>query len=186
MIVLQEVEISKDLTLSPIKREDAHSIFALVEKNRSYLREWLPWLDFNTSVADSETFIQDSLNQATKQSGLVMTICYQNSICGVIGFNSINSLHRVCEIGYWIDADHQGLGIITKSTRALIKLAFEDLAMNKVCIPVAEQNTRSRAVPEKLGFKIEGVARDAEWLYDHYVNHVLYALLISEWDANNA
>ena len=53
--------------------------------------------------------------------------------------------------------------------------------MNKVRISVAEENARSRAIPERLGFKIEGIAREAEWLYDHYVNHVLYAAIKSEW-----
>ena len=179
--MIQEIEVSDALRLSPVKREDAASIFALVEKNRSHLREWLPWLDFNTAVEDSEAFIENALKQATEKSALVMTICHRDLICGIIGFNVINSFHRVCEIGYWIDEDHQGSGIITKSTNALVKLAFTDLGMNKVCIPVAEQNVKSRAVPERLGFKIEGVARDAEWLYDHYVDHVLYALLKSEW-----
>ncbi len=183
--MIEDIEISQALSLSPIKREDAASIFALIEKNRGHLREWLPWLDFSTSLEDSEAFIERSLQQATETSGQVMTIRYRNSTCGIIGFNSIDALHRICEIGYWVDADHQRLGIMTTSTKALIDFAFTSLGMNKVCIPVAEQNTRSRAIPERLGFKIEGVARDAEWLYDHYVDHVLYATLRSEWGSND-
>ena len=183
--MIQQIEISKDLKLSPIKREDAEAIFDLVEKNRTYLKEWLPWLDFNTSVEDSKAFVENSLNQAADNSAQVMIIRYRDSICGTIGFNSIDSLHRICEIGYWIDSDHQRLGIITKSTKALVDLAFSDLGMNKICIPVAEQNAKSRAVPERLGFTIEGVARDAEWLYDHYVDHVLYALRKSQWRPTN-
>ncbi len=184
--MIQEVKVSEVLRLSSIERKDAQSIFALIERNRSHLREWLPWLDFNTSIDDSKIFIENSIKQAADRSAQVMTIVYRDSICGVIGFNSIDSLHRVCEIGYWIDADHQGLGIVTKSTATLINLAFTDLGMNKVCIPVAEQNTKSRAVSERLGFKIEGIAREAEWLYDHYVDHVLYAILKSEWIASDA
>lgn len=30
-------------------------------------------------------------------------------------------------------------------------------------------------------FQEEGILREAEWLYDHYVDHVLYSLLSSEW-----
>ena len=53
--------------------------------------------------------------------------------------------------------------------------------MNKVCIPVAVENSSSRAIPERLGFLSEGTAKEAEWLYDHFVDHELYAMLHSDW-----
>lgn len=184
--MLNEIVISESLTLSPITEDDADPLFALIDKNRSHLKEWLPWLDFNTTVEDSAAFIDRSVQSAANNTAHVLTITHQNSLCGIIGFNTIDSLNGVCEIGYWIGAEHQGLGIITRSVTTLINTAFTDLALNKVCIPVAELNTKSRKIPEKLGFKIEGIARDAEWLYDHYVDHVLYAILKSEWQSNPA
>lgn len=42
-------------------------------------------------------------------------------------------------------------------------------------------NGKSRAIPERLGFRLEGVQCWAEWLYDHFVDHTLYAMLASEW-----
>jgi len=138
------------------------------------------------SSRDLAYFIDRVSLQAEQQTGLVMLIHYQQSMVGVIGFNSIDHLHRVCEIGYWIDVDHQGLGIATRSTERLIDFAFKDLKLNKVSIPVATQNTKSRSIPEKLGFQIEGVSREAEWLYDHYVDHAMYAILLSEWNHRNA
>jgi len=40
---------------------------------------------------------------------------------------------------------------------------------------------RSRAVPQRLLFRQEGLFRDAEWLYDHFVDHVVYAMLVLDW-----
>jgi ribosomal-protein-serine acetyltransferase len=40
---------------------------------------------------------------------------------------------------------------------------------------------KSRAIPEKLGFVQEGITRQEEWLYDHYVDHVIYGLLAKDW-----
>jgi ribosomal-protein-serine acetyltransferase len=53
--------------------------------------------------------------------------------------------------------------------------------MHKVEIRAASGNKKSRAVPERLGFKQEGCIRQAEYLYDHYVDHVVYGMLDLEW-----
>jgi hypothetical protein len=42
--------------------------------------------------------------------------------------------------------------------------------------------TAGRAVPERLGFQLEGIIRDAEWLYDHFVDHAMYAILKKDWN----
>ena len=75
----------------------------------------------------------------------------------------------------------QGRGIVTKACRTLVTYAFEQYTLNKVEIHCATGNTRSRAIPEKLGFVQEGIIRQAEWLNDHYVDMVVYGMLASEW-----
>ncbi len=179
--MIDKLEINTNTILRRISTDDAPALFGLVDRNRTHLRTWLPWLDANTSVQDSLDFINHAESQAGEQSGLVMLIEFDRKPVGVIGFNSINPLHRVCEIGYWLDKDHQGLGIMTRSAKRLVDFAFEDLALNKVCLPVATGNARSRAIPEKLGFTIEGISREAEWLYDRFVDHTVYTMLRSEW-----
>ena len=53
--------------------------------------------------------------------------------------------------------------------------------MNRVEIHCAAENTRSCAIPKRLGFTQEGILRDAQWLYDRYVDMVVYGLLAREW-----
>ena len=72
---------------------------------------------------------------------------------------------------------------MTSCVFRLVEHAFADLKLNRVTIPAAVENLRSRAVPKRLRFREEGVLRQAEWLYDHYVDHVLYALNRDEWQA---
>jgi ribosomal-protein-serine acetyltransferase len=48
-------------------------------------------------------------------------------------------------------------------------------------IKCAEDNLKSRAIPERLGFTKEGIIRDGELLNDGYVNCVIYGILKSEW-----
>jgi ribosomal-protein-serine acetyltransferase len=74
---------------------------------------------------------------------------------------------------------------MTASCGCLLDYAFRNLGMNRVEIRCATGNTRSRAIPERLGFKEEGTVRQAEWLYDHYVDHVVYSMLRDEWCEKN-
>jgi ribosomal-protein-serine acetyltransferase len=43
-------------------------------------------------------------------------------------------------------------------------------------------NRRSRSIPERLGFRQEGVLRKAELVGDRYVDHIVYVTLASEWE----
>lgn len=72
---------------------------------------------------------------------------------------------------------------MTKSCRALINHAFSELNLNRVDIRCAVENSKSRAIPERLGLRQEGVIRQAEWLYDKYVDHVVYGVLTDEWQS---
>ena len=63
----------------------------------------------------------------------------------------------------------------------MITYAFDVYGLNKVEIHCATENRRSCAIPERLGFKQEGVLRQGEWLYDHFVDLAVYGLLASEW-----
>ncbi|HSK70354.1 MAG TPA: GNAT family protein, partial [Pyrinomonadaceae bacterium] len=68
--------------------------------------------------------------------------------------------------------------------RALIDHAFNELKLNRVEIRCGFENTKSRRIPEKLGFKEEGVIKQAEWLHDRFIDLVIYATLANEWQAN--
>jgi ribosomal-protein-serine acetyltransferase len=102
---------------------------------------------------------------------------------GVIGHHGIDRRIRATELGHWLAANAQGRGVMTRSCRALVKHAFEELGLNRVVIRCATENLRSRAIPLRLGFRHEGVLRDAEWLYDHYVDDDVFAMLARDWKA---
>ncbi len=76
-----------------------------------------------------------------------------------------------------MDAAHQGKGIVTACCRAVAAHAFSELKLHRVVIRCAVENHRSRAIPERLGFSFEGIARQSEWLYDHFEDVAVYALL---------
>jgi ribosomal-protein-serine acetyltransferase len=164
-------------TLRLLSPNDAAELFALTDGSRHHLRQWLPWLDEIQEVADTEKFIDFTLRQYSTGQGLVAAILYDGAIAGVLGYNSVDQQNRIGHIGYWIGQDYQGQGLMTNSCKALIEYGFTALNLNRLVISCATENYASRAVPKRLGFEYEGTARDAEWLYDRFVDHEIYALL---------
>ncbi len=174
--------IGQGLELRLFEEAEAAEIFALVDRNRVYLRQWLPWVDYETSPEDSLEFIRRSQQQYTNNEGFQLGIRSQDHLAGVIGYHTVDWPNRHVEIGYWLGAEFQGKGMMTRACRVLIDFAFEKLLFNRVAILCATGNARSRAIPERLGFTQEGTLRESEWLYDHFVDLVVYSMLAREWE----
>jgi len=180
---MQRVILHADdrVELRQIGRDDAEELTELIDRNRPYLKEWLPWLNNSSSLIDTARFIGRSIEQADDNNGLTFGIVFDGKLAGVIGQHYVDSLNRRTEIGYWIDATHQGRGIVTRATACLTDYAFREQDCNRVILHCAVGNLKSRAVAERLGFVQEGILREAEWLYDHYVDLVVYSMLKRVW-----
>lgn len=174
-------KIDENLSLRLIEWNDAERVFELTDKYRIYLREWLPWLDFTKKVEDTTGFIEGCLKGYAENKSLTAVILFKGEIVGTASFNTINWVNKTAYIGYWLGEEYQGNGIMTRVAKAMTTYAFEHLYLNKVEIRAAVENKKSRSVPERLGFVKEGTIRQAEWLYDHFVDHVVYGILASEW-----
>ncbi|WP_416150550.1 GNAT family N-acetyltransferase [Salipaludibacillus sp. HK11] len=173
--------IDETLSLKLIELKDGEKIFNLTNKSREYLRRWLPWLDGISKLGDTNDFIKECLQGFADNNSLNTVILHEGEIVGVAGFNDINWSNKTAYIGYWLREESQGKGIVTRVANALTIYAFKELNLNKVEIRAAVENKKSRSVPERLGFVQEGEIRQAEWLYDHYVDHVVYGMLVEEW-----
>jgi ribosomal-protein-serine acetyltransferase len=175
------LNIDSSLLLCQIAREDAEELTELIDRNRSYLRQWLPWLDNSTSIEDTLRFIGRSVEQAEDANGLTFGVFCDRRLAGIIGQHYLDSVNQKTELGYWLDAAQQGRGIMTRATARLTDYAFRHQHCNRVLLHCASGNLKSRGVAERLGFVQEGILREAEWLYDHYVDLVVYSMLQRDW-----
>ena len=171
-----EFIVDEDITLRLLATSDAETLFELVDQNRSYLRQWLPWLDHSTTIEHSRIFINSIHEQLLSKKGFACGVFVMDRLVGMCGFHEIDNENQTVVIGYWLSEDHQGRGIISRCTNFFINYAFDELGLQKVFIPVAEQNTKSRAVCERLGLTSEEIQVNAENLYGNLVNHVRYAM----------
>ncbi len=164
-----------------VNEAEAEKLFDLIVRNRQHLRSWLPWLDGNMSIDDTQAFIRHSQEQYSSKRGFQTSIWFKNEIAGIIGYHPIDWQNRSVMIGYWLGEQFQGKGIMTAACRVLVNYAFDEFKLHRVEIRCATGNTKSRAIPERLHFTNEGVIKDGEWLYDHFVDLVLYRMLAHEW-----
>lgn len=173
--------LAEGVRLQVLEERHAPEVFALVDRERAYLRVWLPWVDHTLEVGDTLGFIQTSSEQFAENDGMTLGIWRDGRFAGTIGTHKIDWANRRVELGYWIAPQFQGRGIVTLACRTLIDHAFDDWKLNRVEIHCATGNQKSCAIPERLGFRREGVLRQAQLVDGVYLDLNVYSVLASEW-----
>ena len=175
------IQVDGEITLKLAELEDAEVLFELVEENRAYLQEWLSWVPDVKSVADQKESIRQGIQGLAKGRGIALNIIYLGEIVGCIGVHSIYLPYQRGEITYWLAKSATRTGIATRSCEALIRYAFEILGLHRIEIRCVPENTRSSAIPKRLGFTYEGTLKEAVLLNGCYVDQEVYRLLEQEW-----
>lgn len=176
------IPVDEDIELKLVRPDDAPRIFAVTDRDRAYLGEWLPWVENTRSVADTEGFVRRAMDQMRRGEGFHACIEYRGEFAGIIGHVYLNPQDRRTELGYWLGQPFQGRGIMTRACRKLVDYAFESLGANRVEIRTDVDNRKSRAIPERLGFVQEALLREAVLEHGDYRDVVMYAKLRREWE----
>lgn len=177
------IKVDHEIELHLLQLNHAEELFWLVQRNRSYLREWLPWVDEVISPIHFQHIIPIWLRRYANNEGLNAGIRYNGILIGSISINNIDWSNRCSTIGYYLDQHANGKGIMTRSVNALIKYMFFHLKLNRIEIRCGEKNYKSQAIPKRLGFQIEGTMRQGEYLYGRFHDLIVYSLLFEDWDA---
>ena len=176
----QELTVAPDITLHEAQLSDAADLYQLIDSGRLYLREWLPFIDFSQSASDTELYLR-SVTAPGNLQDKVYIIRYEGQVAGIIGYKTIDRVNCKLEIGYWLGQQFQGKAIMVRSCQALISHAFEHMRMNRIQIKVGVGNTKSSRIPQRLGFKLEGIERAGEWLRGQFIDLEVYSQLKQEW-----
>ncbi len=169
--------IDESTELRILEERHAGEVYALMSADLSRH----PELGETFAVEFVKDKIRHDLSLHAESMGLGAGIWYNGDLAGAIRYHEIDLINRSTELGYWVGSAFEGKGLVTKACRAFIDHAFRSLDLNRIVISCAAPNLRSRAVPERLGFKQEFVARQSERLQGGFVDMVIYSLLKSEW-----
>jgi ribosomal-protein-alanine N-acetyltransferase len=101
-----------------------------------------------------------------------------NQLLGAITLDNIRrGPVQAGTLGYWIGAPFARQGYMREAILALVHHAFVVMDLSRIEAACLPENTPSRGVLEKCGFKYEGVAQSYLQINGRWRNHVLYANL---------
>jgi ribosomal-protein-serine acetyltransferase len=176
-VSLLPADLGDGAVLRRLTLEDLDAVWGLVDAERERLRVWMPWVDLTTSIDDQRRWLEGVVaDELAAESAIFANGTY----VGGAGLRP-DAFRIAGEIGYWIGAEHEGRGLVTRAVRALLDFGFRELGLHRIVIRAGVENTRSRAIPERLGFTQEGVAREEGRGSGGFYDLVVYAILEDEW-----
>ncbi|ARJ51132.1 GNAT family N-acetyltransferase [Staphylococcus lutrae] len=161
--------------------EHAAEIYAVIEKNRSYLKRFLTWAEMLTSVEKERQYLQETLESVARGTALLYLIYEKEQCIGMIDLHAWNPTVRKAEIGYWLAEHATGRGIMTAAVHKMCEIAFNDYHLNKIELRADVENIGSQRVAEKSGFRLVGVKHEDELNRDTYISINYYECLKSDF-----
>ena len=174
--------VDDHISLRTIVPDDAEVVAAVVISNLDRLKPWMPWATDDYSVDTTRWFIERGMETSKSTGEFAAGMMYDGQFSGILGFHHLDTVNRSACLGYWISSEFEGRGIVTKSCQVLLNYLFDTMALHRVQVNCNIENSRSRAVPERLGFAFEGVLREVEYLHGSFRDWAVYSMLSSEWE----
>ena len=105
---------------------------------------------------------------------------------GTCGFTRFDFRHDSAEIGYVLNPDFWGRGLMPEAAAAVMNFGFEKLLLNRIEAKHLTGNEASRRVMEKAGMRFEGVLREGMLVKGKYVDVGICSILCHEWQAQKS
>jgi ribosomal-protein-serine acetyltransferase len=182
------------------RADDVKPLFELIQANRSHLVEWQRWIDQLHSLAHVQYFIDTNRRDAqsfekaeesdevrsTHPGFQLLLVDPDGEILGMVGYQGLHLLNRICSLGYWLGEEYQGRGLVTQACQTLVNYSFNTLHFNRIEIQCSVDNKPSQGIPERLGFTKEACLKQIEYKEQEkrFVDHYLYRLLKDDWLQN--
>ena len=173
------IAVRPDLELRSVAPADARVLDALIAADHERLARFMPWAAGQT-IESTREFIVRSLQQEAADDGFQAVLVVDGSIAGIAGYHRIDRANLTTTIGYWLASAYEGRGLMTAAVAALVDHAFRAWGLHRLELRIAPDNERSRALAARLGFREEGVLREAERFGDEHRDLIMHSLLASE------
>lgn len=126
------------------------------------LKPWMPFAQKEQTIEETEINIRQGYINFLNRTDLRLLVFKKDTG----EFVASSGLHRInwevpkFEIGYWIDTRYSGQGYMTEAVEGIADFAVRELKARRIEIRCDSRNVKSRAIPERLGFTLEGILKN--------------------------
>jgi len=171
--------------LRPYRGGDARAWSTLRRQNEDWLAKWEPtlgadWYEMNSTMSYRSLFRE--LRRTGRQgTAMPFAVWYEEGQHErMVGQLSLGNIVRraFCSAyaGYWVDSEFAGRGIIPTALALAVDHAFRYGGLHRIEVNIRPENTPSRRVVEKLGFREEALHRRYLHIDGAWRDHVGYAV----------
>jgi [ribosomal protein S5]-alanine N-acetyltransferase len=165
---------------------DVPALLRFFDENREHMAPWEPPRPSDFHTAEFwRTQVGRHRRAFETGSALMLFLFSREEPSEIIGQVSYTGIVRgpaeMCMVGYALAARAQGAGYMQEALQASLKYVFEELNLHRVMANFMPHNVRSNAVLRRLGFTVEGYARDYLYINGAWRDHVLTSLTNPDW-----
>ncbi len=171
--------------LRPIKVKDASVWRDARVRNANWLRPWEPTNPetplYRSSIGPYVTMARTLRREARNGMALPWVVTYGGHFAGQLTVGSIVwGSSRSAQVGYWVDEAYAGRGVIPTALALAMDHCFFVVGLHRVEATIRPENTASRRVVEKLGFREEGLRKRCLHIDGEWHDHICYALTVED------
>lgn len=163
-----QLETERLILRAPAQTGDGAIVNEAIIDSFPELKRWLPFAQQIPSIEETEINLREAYIKFIKRDSFRFLIFTKNTgqFVGVTSIQSISWDIPKCEIGYWINTKYSGNGYMVEAVRELMNFGLHQLEFKRIEIRCESTNEKSRAIPEKLSFELEGILKNDEFSAD--------------------
>jgi ribosomal-protein-serine acetyltransferase len=157
-----QIETDRLILRAPLQAGDGNVVNQAIKDSINELKQWLFLYQAIPTVEETEIILRNAHIDFLKRESFRYLIFHKgtNDFIGTASLHRINWKISKSEIGYWINSQFSGNGYMTEAVSELTNLGFQQLKFRRIEIRCESTNFKSRSIPEKLGFELEGTLRN--------------------------
>ncbi|RPF55248.1 GNAT family N-acetyltransferase [Aquisalibacillus elongatus] len=160
----KKLESDRLILRAPKPSGDGEIVNKAIKASINELKPWLPFAQKLPTIEETEANLRNAHINFLKRTSFRFLIFHKdtNEFIGTTSFEYVDWNIPKCEIGYWINTEFSGNGYILEAVEELIDFGFQQIKFNRIEIKCEFTNYKSRAIPEKLGFELEGILKNED------------------------
>lgn len=184
---VQELFTTQLLLRSP-QLDDEALLAAFYKRNREHLAPWETLSEPTSTEGDGifrdrlQTWIKDDEQGTAIRLFIFNKETNERKLLGMCSFTQIfRGAFQACYLGYKLDHEYEGKGLMTEALQRAFRFIFEVEGLHRIMANYMPVNKRSARLLHRLGFQIEGYAKNYLMINDQWEDHVLTALSYEHW-----